>query len=113
MIVSGWGPFRPIPEGGVRLYTSPWVSGSVADAYFGSVAAERFLPDSDVYDRAAEWEELEQWVLEQVAERALFLGGNAVVGLEVHLDPFFERNGKVGLRVHACGTVAVLRELGC
>ena len=39
----------------VQLYTSPWVTGTRAAAYFGPICAERFLRDSSVGDRLQEW----------------------------------------------------------
>ena len=35
----------------VELYTSPWVSGTRAAAYFGPISSELFLEDDSVEDR--------------------------------------------------------------
>jgi uncharacterized protein YbjQ (UPF0145 family) len=97
----------------VELYTSPWVSGTRAAAYFGPISSELFLEDASVEDRAAAWGKAERELLESLRDKARTLGANAVVGLEVTLDPFAqeEQNGSSGLRLHAVGTAAKLEPL--
>ena len=102
------------PEQDVELYTSPWVSGTRAAAYFGPISSELFLPDEEVTDRTAAWTKAERELLESLRDKARTLGANAVVGLEVTLDPFArapENEAITGLRLHAVGTAAKLEPL--
>ena len=75
-------------ENDVELYTSPWVSGTRAAAYFGPISSELFLQDDQVEDRSSAWSKAERELLESLRDKARLLGANAVVGLEVTLDPF-------------------------
>ena len=97
----------------VELYTSPWVSGTRAAAYFGPISSELFLEDDSVDDRVEAWTRAEKELLESLREKARSLGANAVVGLEVTLDPFAKAEEKdtTGLRLHAVGTAAKLEPL--
>jgi uncharacterized protein YbjQ (UPF0145 family) len=101
------------PEKDVELYTSPWVSGTRAAAYFGPISSELFLEDAHVEDRSAAWSKAERELLEALRDKARALGANAVVGLEVTLDPFAQapETGSTGLRLHAVGTAAKLEPL--
>jgi uncharacterized protein YbjQ (UPF0145 family) len=101
------------PPHDVELYTSPWVSGTRAAAYFGPISSELFLADGAVEDRSEAWEKAERELLESLRDRARALGANAVVGLEVTLDPFarLESTDQTGLRLHAVGTAAKLEPL--
>jgi hypothetical protein len=100
-------------EDDVELYTSPWVSGTRAAAYFGPISSELFLEDDSVEDRVEAWTCAERELLESLREKARSLGANAVVGLEVTLDPFAENGEKktTGLLLHAVGTAAKLEPL--
>ena len=100
-------------ENDVELYTSPWVSGTRAAAYFGPISSELFLEDSAVDDRSEAWAKAERELLESLRDKARGLGANAVVGLEVTLDPFAHHNETEapGLRLHAVGTAAKLEPL--
>ena len=100
-------------EDDVELYTSPWVSGTRAAAYFGPISSELFLEDDSVEDRVEAWTCAERELLESLREKARSLGANAVVGLEVTLDPFAQDGEKetTGLRLHAVGTAAKLEPL--
>ena len=97
----------------VELYTSPWVSGTRAAAYFGPISSELFLEDDRVEDRTEAWSKAERELLESLRDKARALGANAVVGLEVTLDPFARssENDMTGLRLHAVGTAAKLEPL--
>ncbi len=101
------------PPQEVELYTSPWVSGTRAAAYFGPISSELFLEDESVEDRFASWSKAERELLESLRDKARTLGANAVVGLEVTLDPFSRcaDSGATGLRLHAVGTAAKLEAL--
>ena len=102
---------RSAPEE-VELYTSPWVSGTRAAAYFGPISSELFLEDDLVVDRSEAWAKAERELLESLRDKARGLGANAVVGLEVTLDPFAKaEDGATGLRLHAVGTAAKLEPL--
>ncbi len=100
-------------ENDVELYTSPWVSGTRAAAYFGPISSELFLEDESFEDRSAAWSKAERELLESLRDKARSLGANAVVGLEVTLDPFAcQAETEVsGLRLHAVGTAAKLEPL--
>ena len=100
-------------ESDVELYTSPWVSGTRAAAYFGPISSELFLPDDSLEDRTAAWIRAERELLESLRDKARTLGANAVVGLEVTLDPFAQNEEKdgTGLLLHAVGTAAKLEPL--
>jgi len=97
----------------VDLYTSPWVSGTRAAAYFGPISSELFLPDEGVQDRSSAWTEAEHHLLDTLRQKARSLGANAVVGLEVTLDPFARalESDHTGLRLHAVGTAARIEPL--
>ncbi len=97
----------------VELYTSPWVSGTRAAAYFGPISSEIFLADESVEDRSESWSKAERELLESLRDKARSLGANAVVGLEITLDPFArdEKTDCTGLRLHAVGTAAKLEPL--
>lgn len=101
------------PGDDVELYTSPWVSGTRAAAYFGPISSELFLDDAVVEDRSAAWSKAERELLESLRDKARALGANAVVGLEVTLDPFAQaaETKATGLRLHAVGTAAKLEPL--
>ncbi|MEE8313257.1 MAG: heavy metal-binding domain-containing protein [Myxococcota bacterium] len=106
-------PDTESPDSDVELYTSPWVSGTRAAAYFGPISSELFLPDDSLEDRTAAWTRAERELLESLRDKARTLGANAVVGLEVTLDPFAHDEDKegTGLRLHAVGTAAKLEPL--
>jgi hypothetical protein len=106
-------PDAESPDSDVELYTSPWVSGTRAAAYFGPISSELFLPDDSLEDRTAAWTRAERELLESLRDKARTLGANAVVGLEVTLDPFAHDEDKegTGLRLHAVGTAAKLEPL--
>ena len=100
-------------EDDVDLYTSPWVSGTRAAAYFGPISTELFLEDSAGGNRSEAWCKAEIELLESLRDRARALGANAVVGLEVTLDPFAhsKTDDARGLLLHAVGTAAKLEPL--
>ena len=106
-------PDAESPDSDVELYTSPWVSGTRAAAYFGPISSELFLPDDSLEDRTAAWTRAERELLESLRDKARTLGANAVVGLEVTLDPFAHDEDKegTGLRLHVVGTAAKLEPL--
>ena len=64
-------------------------------------------------DRSAAWTKAERELLESLRDKARSLGANAVVGLEVTLDPFAKcpKTEASGLRLHAVGTAAKLEPL--
>lgn len=90
--------------GKVDMYSSPWVSGTRAAAYFGVVTSgalgthETFEADMDA-------------VLQELAEKTSRLGANAVVGLETTIDPFCDDEKPNVLKIHTVGTAAKLEPL--
>jgi uncharacterized protein YbjQ (UPF0145 family) len=95
----------------VDLYESPWVSGMRAASYYPATMAEIFLLDSEVIDREAEWTEAEINLLDLMRSKAESLGCNAVVGMDIMMDPFAETEAGCGLRLRAVGTPVVLESL--
>ncbi len=105
-------PSSPKSDEDVELYTSPWVAGTRAVEYFGPVSSELFLEDSAVENRADAWAKAELELLESLRDKAHTLGANAVVGLEITLDPFAQsETDATGLKLHAVGTAAKLEPL--
>jgi hypothetical protein len=105
------GPVMTSP-GEVELHTSPWVCGTRAAAYFGAIDTDLFIADKGLVDRVEAWTAAEKELLEGLRVKAAALGANAVVGLEVTLDPFAKSaEGEPGLRLRAVGTAARLEPL--
>ena len=104
---SQWDP------SGIGLYARAWVPGTRVEAYFGPVQSELFLEDRDAPDRASAWAEAQLEVLEVLRERARIKQANAVIGVELVLDPFARcpRSGASGLYLCAVGTAAMLHPL--
>lgn len=97
----------------VELYSCAWVPGTRVQAYLGPISSEIFLRDSEVTDRSAEWAQAQWRVLELLRRRARVKRANAVIGIEMSLDPFAccARSGASGLHLHAVGTAANLEWL--
>ena len=93
----------------IKIYTSPWVSGTRAAAYYGPVSNElsRVRP-VDVKKREDIMLESFIEILTGLRVIVLDLGGNAIVGLEIQVNPF-----EYGDRIHwsAQGTAARLELL--
>jgi len=97
-------PPKQIPE--IELHVAPWVAGTRADAYYGTVVVEFFLPDPYL---EMEMEKAAIELLEGLQLKAYTLGANAIVALEVTLDPFaLDKTDRPGLRLHAMGTACKL-----
>jgi uncharacterized protein YbjQ (UPF0145 family) len=95
----------------VEIYTSPWVSGTRAAVFFGTVTAEVFLV-RDVAAKSAGLNKAAQELFEALRDKARALGANAVVGLEVTLDPFARSEAGVGgIWLRAVGSAVNLRFL--
>ncbi len=95
----------------VVLYTSPWVQGTRATAYFGPVTSSIFLPEKKLGERYEYWINGQQDLLQSLCRKAKKMGGNSVVGLEISMDPFAKHDGEEGLYLQAVGTVAKLEPL--
>jgi hypothetical protein len=95
------------PEGEVGLYFSPWVSGTRVVAYFGQISVVRFYRDCRSYDLKIEL------VLRALQRKALETdkSANAVVGLDLWINPFAERGGETMVEVGVVGTVGRLERL--
>lgn len=93
---------------GVKLFTESWAAGTRADQYFGTVTVQSWLADAEILDREQEWEKAEMELLEALKDKAAALGANAVVGLEVHADPWAAPEGQMGLGLWAVGIAAHL-----
>lgn len=104
--------FAPKDPSDVALFSSPWVSGTRAAAYFGPISAELFVADVDEAERCESWEQAEHRLICTLRGKAFALGANTVVGIETTLDPFaVSAGGRVGLRLEAKGTAARLEPL--
>ena len=80
---------KPETAEDIKIYTSPWVSGTRAAAYFGPVTHEI------TQTRPKNMKQREKVMvgsfvlsLSGLRVRVLDLGGNAIVGLELQVDPF-------------------------
>lgn len=95
------------------LYTSPWVSGTRAAAYFGPISSYLFVQDKPKGGRRAVWDRAMNELLSNLRDNAFSLGANAVVGLEVSADPFgiSKESEEPGLALYAIGTAARLEDL--
>ncbi len=100
---------KPLTAEDIKIYTSPWVSGTRAAAYFGPVSHEfsRVRPPGK--------KQREKFMLDSFVEIltglrviVLDMGGNAIVGLELQVDPFIRGNG---ISWVATGTAAKLEAL--
>ena len=101
-------------ESDVELYTSPWVSGTRAAAYFGPISSELFLPDDSLEDRTAAWIRAERELLESLRDKARTLGANQRVEFGLRQQDDADQNEEkdgTGLRLHAVGTAAKLEPL--
>ena len=94
-----------IKIGKVELYFSPWVTGSRALDYPGPISIESFTEDEEL---ATIDKILTEDLIPRLAELAEESDANAVVGVEIHVDPFYELDGKKGLWVRIVGTAARL-----
>ena len=97
----------------IELFVAASVPGTQVHAYFGPIEVEMFLRDRDVTDRDLQWREAQLALLERLSDLAREKQANAVVGLEVSLDPFAScsRTGESGLQLSARGTPARLEFL--
>lgn len=96
----------------VSLWTTPWVSGTRAAAYFGPVNVEVFSasPKSSK-NNTRRLNGAMSKLLRNLQDKAYKLEANAVVGIEVTIDPFAEEKGKDGVRFNVIGTAARLEPL--
>lgn len=84
----------------VAIYTSPWVSGSRAARYFGPVSEEYRAKRGQPLDV-----EVSLGVLIGLLRETVYaVGGNAVVGLELTVDPY----DRLGALWTGVGTGALL-----
>ena len=102
---------RPAPicePAEVGLSHSPWVGGHVVDAYYGSIRVEGWIPWRGKRTRIMPGVLL---VYPRLQRRAAAIGGNYVLGIEIHFDPFATREFRPGIAWFAVGTVAKMRTL--
>lgn len=81
----------------IHFYTSPWVTGTRAAQYFGPLSS---ITD---YEKPTQIDEALERVLKNLAESCCALGGNALVGIELTINPFADPP-----TVHVVGTAAEL-----
>ena len=103
---------EPVEWDGVALFTSPWVSGLSAKAYFGPISVELWIDDGVESEREALWVSAEARLLENLREKAFKLGANAVVGVDITLNPFavHKTTNTPCLYLHVVGTAAKLEK---
>ncbi len=94
--------------GEVEIYLTPWVSGTRSVVQFGPIRSELFLDDSLVDDPMG-LGKAEDELLESLRDRTRKMGGNAVVGLAITLDPFGRSDtGESGMWLRGVGTAVRL-----
>lgn len=93
----------------IKVYTSPWVSNTRATRYYGPVIKDlRKVRPEDPEKREALVLESFIEIITDLRRAVLEIGGNAVVGLELKVDPFV--HGDV-IWWEAAGTAAQLKPL--
>jgi len=93
----------------VGLYTSPWVSSTRALDYYGPIRVDVFLEHDRELGYELTYPKAQRELFAAIKQKAYSLGGNAVVGVEVQMNPFHVSDtGAVGLQLIAIGTVANL-----
>jgi len=100
---------KPLTAEDIKIYTSPWVSGTRAAAYFGPVSHElsRVRPPGKKQREKAMLEGFVE-ILTGLRVIVLDMGGNAIVGLELQVDPFMSGDSIYWI---ATGTAAKLELL--
>ena len=64
----------------VSVYSSPWITGTRATAYYGPLSSNSFF--------ATDWDTTITAGFDDIRKAAAILGANAIVGTEIHIDPF-------------------------
>ena len=108
--VNGDAVYRQPRKGGVDLFHYPHVGGTHAKN-LGLVSLSMFVPDEASREgRFLRWCKAETELYKSLKDRTRTLGGNAVVGCEISLDPFAvdAASGSIGLSLCAVGTATVL-----
>jgi uncharacterized protein YbjQ (UPF0145 family) len=88
--------------GAVAIYVSPWVAGTITTRYYGRITQSLFSPRSTDPDSS------QRALLDALGAQADALGANAVVAVEVTIDPFASRGGVSGSEWTAFGLAAFL-----
>jgi uncharacterized protein YbjQ (UPF0145 family) len=92
----------------IELHVSPWVSGARSAVYFGTITSDLFL-EGNLVDDCTALTTAEHELLEALGDKARALGANAVLALEMSLDPFARSDaGASGTTLHAVGTAVRL-----
>lgn len=93
----------------VELYPDPWVPGTRARKQLGPISSEIFVDDCEPA-HAFDWIKAQFEVLERLRDTARVLCANAVVSLEITLDPFActDDGERSGVRLSAQGTAVTL-----
>jgi uncharacterized protein YbjQ (UPF0145 family) len=95
----------------IELHVSPWVSGTRSTVYFGTITSEFFL-EGNLVDDCAALTKAEHELLDSLGDKARALGANAVLALEMTLDPFARsETGASGTRLYAVGTAVRLESV--
>lgn len=87
-------------SGEILLSVHPWVTGTRACGWYDVVELHHAVSGKC-------WEDAIDGILNAAADRARDIGGNAVVGVEIFVDPFHEG----GATIHLKGTIAKLESL--
>ena len=96
----------------IELHHEPWVRGTHVKTHVGPVFVEIFVDDREPGRRSA-WLKALLELLEGVRDKARGLCANAVVSIEITLDPFASTEGekRSGLRLSAQGTAVILESV--
>lgn len=92
----------------IQVYSSPWVSRTRAQAYFGPISAEYIVRREAGVDLSLQYEKGMNELRESICTKARELGANSVIGCERTVDPFFEDQA---IRLHIVGTAARLEDM--
>lgn len=96
--------------GGVKIYATPWVFGTRAVKYFGSVSQVGWLSyKSDSVENVVQ--RILECSLMWLTYYASHLGATEIVGLEIWFDPFSVQGGEMGVSVTVTGTAATLQTI--
>ena len=100
----------PKYEGEIHLYNSPWAPGTRALNYLGSVECEYFIADEDITANNMQelWSDGLHMIIEEAKSGARDRGANAIMGLEIVADPFYEEKNKKGFHICLKGTPSII-----
>lgn len=93
----------------VEVYISPWVSGTRAVVFYGTISSTVFVEERESVPEV--WDKAIAAALRIIKEKAALMGANAITGFEVIVDPFAVEGTGCGLSVYMQGTATKLELL--